>query len=149
VNARRTNTESGDKHALDRRLDASVLNLENRFRRVPARSMSLHDRQRLESKPLCTVIFADLHETATALAPLREFASIDTVVLVHPSRRILVRRINMLMRLNIGSILPATFNYPPMPDALDLTCQTQFDGLAPEKCGVTRISRPVGAARCW
>ena len=82
-------------------------------------------------------------EAATTLAPFRKFSAIHTVVLIHPSGRVLIRRVDMPMCLDIGSLLPSTFNYLPMSDAFDLTCQAQFDGLAPKKRGVAWISRPV------
>ena len=46
--------------------------------------------------------------------------------------------------------VPSALKYFPMSDTVDLTCQTQFDGLTPKKCSITWISRPIGAAnsRC-
>ena len=80
-----------------------------------------------------------------ALAPFRKFSAIYTVVLIHPSRRVPIGRVDMPMRLDVGSFFPTALNYLPMSDAFDLTGEPQFDGLAPEKRGIAWISRPIGA----
>jgi hypothetical protein len=82
----------------------------------------------------------------SALAPFCKFSAIYTVIAVHSACWILVGRVNMPMRFDIGRPVPSALNYLPMSDAFDLTCQTQFDGLAPEKGGITRVSRPIGSA---
>ena len=102
----------------------SVLDLEHRFGRITPGAVRVHYRQGLKAQPFSTVVFADLHEAAAPLAPFCKFSAIYTVVAIHATRRILIRRINMPMSLDIGSPVPSALNYPPMPDALDLTCQT-------------------------
>jgi hypothetical protein len=82
--------------------------------------MSLHNRQRFEPHPFGTVIFADLHEASAAFAPFCKLTSIYPAVFLHPSSRVLIRRVDMPMCVDIGSAVPAAFNYLPMSDALDL-----------------------------
>jgi hypothetical protein len=97
---------------------------EHCFGRVTARSVGVYNRQRLEPQSVGAVVFADLHITATPLAPFRKFSAIYTVAAIHAAGRILVGRINMPMRFYIGSMVPSALNYLPMPDAIHLTCQT-------------------------
>src|SRR5262249_30231987 len=123
-----------------------ILDLEDRFGRIAARSVSVHDRQRFKAQPRGPVVFADLHEATATLAPFRKFSAIYTVVEVHTTSCVLIGWVDMPMGFDIGRLIPSALKYLPMSDAFNLTCQTQFDGLAPEKRGITWISRPIGAS---
>jgi hypothetical protein len=52
------------------------------------------------------------------------------------------------MCFDTGSVLPGAFDDPPMPDALNLVRQAEFNGFAPEERCISRISCPIRAPNC-
>jgi hypothetical protein len=124
---------------------SSVVELVDRFCRIAGWSVSGHNGKRLERQPGSAIGFADLHKPATRLAPFRQCSVVNAVETIRATRGFVVRRINVPMCLNIGALPVTSLNNLPMPDAVDLTCQTPFDRLAPVKSPTAWNLRPVGA----